>query len=378
MDTSKKIKMMICVLMMVKNESESIKLTIDSTKKYFDTIIVFDTGSTDDTVKIIKETCTKNKQTLHLKQGTFISFPESRNEALEFADQFPFKYILMMDAGDEFKTSKTKVEFHKMINSIPDTFDIGIIKQQWLEKIGASLNDHFDCRMVKNHNNIKYDITFPVHEQVCNADHLISYNFGDAFYLYQDRLRFGGSSEKRYYRDIEMLSKAIPNKRNLYFLAQSYMSVDDFKNGFKYNVLSYEVKNDGNFDEKFTLVRIAFCAMRIKLFDIAIKYLEMLFEMNEPPIDAYIYYFDIHIKLQRYNKLLPHIKPLFEMEKPGISSSIRLINHHFYDYLRFNLISVACLLNNKELQIGKAACERILPYQKPDDLHNYRVYHQIM
>lgn len=359
---------------MVKNESESIELSINSTKKYFDTILVFDTGSTDNTVDIIKQTCARNKQKLHLKQGTFKSFPESRNEALEFADQFPFKYILMMDAGDEFKTSKSKPEFDKFIRGIPDTFDIGIIKQQWLEKVGASLNDHFDCRMVKNHNNIRYDITFPVHEQVSNADNLVSFNFGDAFYLYQDRLKYGGSSEKRYYRDIEMLSKAVQNKRNLYFLAQSYMSIEDFKNGFKYNVLSYEVPNNGTFDEKFTLVRIAYCAMRIKLYDIAVKYLEILFKTDEPPIDAYIYYFDIHIKLQKYDKLLPHIKPLFNMEKPGIASSIRLVNHHFYDYSRFNLISVACLLNNKELEIGKKACERILPYQKPDDIHNYQVY----
>ena len=365
---------MISVLMMVKNEAESIKLSIDSTKKYFDTIIVFDTGSTDNTVDIIKETCLKNKQTLHLKQGTFKSFPESRNEALELADQFPFKYILMMDAGDEFKTDKTKQEFLKMIQTIPDTFDIGLVKQRWLEKVGASSSDHFDCRMVKNHHNIRYDLTYPVHEQVCNPDDLISFNFGDAFYLYQDRLKFGGSSEKRYHRDIEMLSKAVPNKRNLYFLAQSYMSIEDFKNGFKYNVLSYEVKHNGSYDDKFTLVRIAFCAMKIKLYDIAVKYLDISLKSDEPPIDSYVYYFDIHIKLQKYDKLLPYIKPLFEMEKPGVTSSIKLVNHYFYDYLRFNLISIACLLNNKELEIGKKACERILSYDKHDDIHNYKIY----
>ena len=94
--------------MMVKNEEKSIKLSIDSFKNYIDTVVVFDTGSTDNTVDIIKKTCAENKQTLHLKQGQFKTFPESRNEALEFADKFPFKYILMMDAGDEFKTSMTK------------------------------------------------------------------------------------------------------------------------------------------------------------------------------------------------------------------------------------------------------------------------------
>ena len=82
-----------CVLIMVKNEEESIKLTIDSTQKYFKHILVFDTGSTDKTVDIIKKTCEKNNQILHLKQGIFKSFPESRNEALEFANTFPYKNI---------------------------------------------------------------------------------------------------------------------------------------------------------------------------------------------------------------------------------------------------------------------------------------------
>ena len=130
--------MLIGVLMMVKNEQDSIKLTIDSTKNYFKNIIVFDTGSTDNTVQIIKDTCAKNKQVLHLKEGHFKSFPESRNEALEFANTFSFKYILMMDAGDEFQTKMSFKEFHKFIESIPSHVDIGIIKQKWLEKKDAS------------------------------------------------------------------------------------------------------------------------------------------------------------------------------------------------------------------------------------------------
>lgn len=367
---------MICVLMMVKNEEESIKLSIDSTKQYFENIIVFDTGSTDNTVEIIQKTCKKNNQTLHLKRGVFKSFPESRNEALAFADTFPYKYILMMDAGDEFQTKMSKKEFYKFIDSIPSHIDIGIVKQKWLEKKDSSLSDHYDCRFIKNHLNIKYDLTFPVHEQVCNADMLSNSNFGDAFWLYQDRIKYGGSSEKRYQRDIDMLSKAEPNKRNLYFLAQSYMSVNDFKNGFKYNVLSYQ-HPDKFFDETFTLVRIAFCAIQIKLFDVAVKYLEMLFKLEETPVDAYIYYFDIHIKLNKIEKVVPYIKTLYNLEKPSVTSSIRLTNHYFYDYLRYNLLSIACLMSNKELEIGKASCLKALPYNKPDDLHNMKIYDQL-
>ena len=45
--------MQIGALIMVKNEEKSIKTTIDSLKGYINTIIVYDTGSTDNTLSII-------------------------------------------------------------------------------------------------------------------------------------------------------------------------------------------------------------------------------------------------------------------------------------------------------------------------------------
>ena len=75
----------IAVLLMVKNEKISIKNTIDSFKRYIDVVIVLDTGSTDNTIDIIKKTCENNKQKLYLKKTVFKSFPESRNESIEFA-----------------------------------------------------------------------------------------------------------------------------------------------------------------------------------------------------------------------------------------------------------------------------------------------------
>jgi glycosyltransferase involved in cell wall biosynthesis len=390
---------MIGVLMMVKNESLSIKVSLESTKGYFSDIIIFDTGSEDNTIEIIEETCKKNQQNLYVKKGIFKSFPESRNEAIEFAesviqkekekekkDNNVLKYILMMDAGDEFRTDKNPGQFMEVFRVIKpgrkNDFDIGIIQQKWLEKKEggrATISDHYDCRLIKVDCHIRYDITYPVHEQVCNANTLFSCNFGDLFHLYQDREKYGGSSEKRYARDIEMLLQSNLDTRNLYFLAQSYMSMNDFKNGFKYNVLCYE-KNQKmekkTFDDTFTLVRIAFCAIQIKLIDVALKYLEISLMRKEEdvPIDIYIYYFDIYIKRRDCVKLIPMVEKLYKMKKPTVSSSIKLINHYFYDYLRYNLISVVCLMSQQKIEVGKKSLEKILHYGKAEDYHNYEIY----
>jgi glycosyltransferase involved in cell wall biosynthesis len=46
----------VCLVMIVKNESEVIRRCIESVKDYIDYWVICDTGSTDDTKKIIQET----------------------------------------------------------------------------------------------------------------------------------------------------------------------------------------------------------------------------------------------------------------------------------------------------------------------------------
>ena len=71
----------------------------------------------------MKETCAANNQELHLKVGVFKSFPESRNDAIEFAESVKVKFLILMDAGDEFKSEKSKNKFLKVISSIPQNIN---------------------------------------------------------------------------------------------------------------------------------------------------------------------------------------------------------------------------------------------------------------
>jgi len=365
------------VLLMVKNEKESIQITIDSFKNYFSTVIVLDTGSNDNTIEIIKNTCKTNNQQLFLKETTFKSFPESRNDALEFAETINhIDYLILMDAGDEFRTNRTKKDFIEIINNIPTNSKYGIVTQRWLNK--TDLDDHCDVRFVRNHKQLRYDIKYPVHEKFRNVSDNEIFNTNELFFLYQDRNKYGISTDKRYKKDIELLLKAEPNKRNLYFLAQSYMSIEDFYNGYIYNIKSYDVKEDGlsDFDEKFTLVRIGYCAMRCNMDkNIIFKYLNLAIDTSksDPPIDAFIYILKYCIDNQIPRYALPYLKKLSKLEKP--SSNNTLVNNNFYDYLRWHLISIVSLMCNEELLLGKYAClKAIKAANHENDLKNIKLF----
>ena len=362
--------------MMIKDEEKSIKLSIDSLKNLIDIVIVLDTGSTDNTINILKTTCKRNKQKLYLKETVFKSFPESRNEAIEFAESIKdVEFLIMMDAGDELKTKLSKNEFNKSIRSIPNIYNHGLVKHSWLVK--GVIDDHYDVRFIRNHQNSRYDLKYLVHEKFKNVKELI--NVSDIFYLYQNRDLYGISTQNRYVKDIENLLKSVPDKRNLYYLGQTYLSMEDYENAYKYNLLSYEKKEDedeeimGDHTIKTILIRIGYCAIRTdKSKDIIFKYLEeAITKYSDPPIEAFIFLMSYAIDKKITDNIIKYVKQLSELQKP---SDISMINHSFYDYKRWNIISIVCLLSNKEIELGREACKKAIYFGNRDDFNNMQIY----
>ena len=81
-------KVHIAVLMMVKNEHKRLHVSLESIKNVADSLVLYDTGSTDDTIEIAQKFCQKHNIPLRLKQGEFVDFSLSRNVSLDFADTF--------------------------------------------------------------------------------------------------------------------------------------------------------------------------------------------------------------------------------------------------------------------------------------------------
>ena len=84
--------------MIVKDEAASIRETVKSVKGIVDRYCILDTGSTDDTISIIKEEFNETPGTVY--EEPFIDFATTRNRVLELAGT-ECKYTLML-SGDEY------------------------------------------------------------------------------------------------------------------------------------------------------------------------------------------------------------------------------------------------------------------------------------
>jgi glycosyltransferase involved in cell wall biosynthesis len=89
----------ICLVMIVKNESEVIRRCIESVKDYINYWVICDTGSTDDTKKIIQETMDEFGIKGELHDSEWIDYGTNRTESLKLSFG-KGDYRLIIDADD--------------------------------------------------------------------------------------------------------------------------------------------------------------------------------------------------------------------------------------------------------------------------------------
>jgi len=359
--------MLLGVLIMLKNEEESIRPTLDSLKGYVNNIVIYDTGSTDQTIPIIEKNCKINNQTLYLKKvDQFHGFPQSRNESIEFAETLDIKYLLMMDAGDELKTNLSSIDFQTMIQNIPSKYRFGVVKQAWSEE--NNISDHTDIRFIKNKSNCRYNLDYPVHEKFITPNNEEPYYFNDIFTLYQNRDLHGKSTNNRYLSDIETLLKAKPLPRNLFFIGQTYANIKDYVKALEYNKKAFyilkkiNIHNYDNIPMDILVIRLLYCLIicNKRIFDV-IEIFEEAICYNKNNIYPYILFFDFCINSNNIIYTLPYLNFVSNMKMEGGN-----INYNFYNYERWRLISTICLLSKTELELGKQSCIKAISAMNKD------------
>jgi hypothetical protein len=92
-------------------------------------------------------------------------------------------------------------------------------------------------------------------------------------------------------------------------------------------------------------------------------------ETSNTIIDAYVYFLHYCIKTNLMDIALPLLEPLSKI-KYNTNDNTN-INHMFFKYERWHVISVICIMTRQQLDLGKKACQlAIAAANKAQDKNN--------
>ncbi|MBS0625625.1 MAG: glycosyltransferase [Verrucomicrobia bacterium] len=212
---------MICLNMIVKNESQVIERCLASVVKWIDSWVIVDTGSTDGTQEIIKKTLRNIPGQLY--ERPWVDFSTNRNEALALAKDRA-EYILFMDADDHLLFS----EQFKMPPLTADCYAI-------VQKSGLDQSEHLKIWLVKSSYPWKWRGI--LHERLECPDVTRGELLTGVVNFYCHDGNRGRNPENKE-RDIALLEKAHredpTDARTVFYLAQCYAAIRNDSKAVEY------------------------------------------------------------------------------------------------------------------------------------------------
>lgn len=378
----------IVVAMMVKNEEARIRqTTLQSIKDYSSTVIIYDTGSTDNTIEVIKEWCIENGLSFHCKLGEFVDFSTSRNILLDFCDEVlagKEKYLLLLDAHDELQNGDVLLDFVSTKEEETANFSGFYLTQRWLS--GSAIDSYFNVRMVKSGRNWRYKGV--VHEYISCLDSNSSEGSGiyklDGVYLYQDRTADDDKSAKRFARDKDLLYKEYlknPHEsRTLFYLAQTCGCLGQNEEAYKYYLLRIK---EGGFNEEIyhALYRLGDTSVALgHSWEESMTWYLKAFQHSqraEPLVRIATYYKDNN--LLEEGKSEWHTCYMFSSMACQLIYPINqflFVNKKAYTYDRWHLLGISAYYVGKYDEGRQACIKAIEAENKPVDRSNLRFYIQ--
>jgi len=238
------------VAMMIKNEKKRLLVTLKTLVGYADALIIYDTGSTDDTTKIVETFCKESRINLYMIQGEFVNFCESRNVLLAYANTIEVDFLLLLDCNDELRGGKM---LRQIISSFHGQVNTGfLVCQQWWSGMAEK---YFNIRLIKTRSGWEYRGV--VHEWLkdtssSNDDPKFTIiRLPDEIVIYQDRTQDDDKSGKRFHRDYDMLlaeyKKNPKDSRTVFYLSQTCSCINKIEEAYYYARRRLEL---GGFEEE--------------------------------------------------------------------------------------------------------------------------------
>jgi len=332
--------------MIVKDESSNILRCLESVINFIDCAVIVDTGSSDNTIEIIKNFFKKKNVPLDLYQDKWINFGYNRNSALKRAYN-KADYILLVDADMELVVNRP--EFFKNLNDL--SFEEALATQE------SDVLSYSNVRLVKGDRYFSYK--GPTHEYISADFPEPKILIIDKDILFFKDHQTGSNRKDKFQKDVEILTRALneypDNQRYCFYLAQSYRDLGQTDNAIKY----YEkvLQMNGFIQEKYCACLYLGRLYKEKDTKTSIYYFLKAVEFDQKRIESIVELTDLLNSLKQY-----HLSNMFyEMNKDYDKNIDNILFKEIELYknrLEFNY-SVSCYYTGKK-DIGKKMLKNIL------------------
>jgi len=293
---SKNPKYKVCLNMIVKNESKIIVRLIETVKDVIDYYIISDTGSTDNTISLIKRTMKKYKIPGEVPEVPWKNFSHNRQAALEYAYMNPeIKYVFFIDADEELKIGPNIKDFKTLKRTVFDSFD----KDCYHIKKKYTGNDYYVPHLINTtrlpwkwngvvHEYLDFQplgstMSAATHEYISDGLVYNHVNFGEGANSH------GMTTKQKYLRDVGLLTAEIeknPNDtRSMFYLAQSYYDAQEYEESYKH----YKLRADmGGWNQEvfYSLYRMGICTILCKKpYETVLSHMMMAYEFHPVRIE---------------------------------------------------------------------------------------------
>lgn len=316
--------MSICLSMIVKNEENNIEKLLSSVISFIDTFCICDTGSSDNTVLIIKKFFKKNNLEGKIIYKKFINFEFNRNYALNQCKGMS-DFILLLDANTIFYNySFQKKDLDK--NNYYQVYQ------------GTKDNYYLSIRIIPNNiPNIKYiGYTYEYIKVPSSLEQKIIPK--------QELFIYKNNKKNKYNRDIELLKLSIKeNKnipRNIFYLANCFYDKKEYRLAFEYYLKR---------------IKLFHCSEEIWFSYYRIGKIYLIYKKKEKAVDAFLQAITYNsnrieniyeiIQLYRLSNQPIIAMSFYKMAKSMITEN-SFMNYLFLDYsiYRFRLDYEYCIL----------------------------------
>lgn len=257
----------ICFATMCKNEEHCIRDTLENVYKHIDYWVVSDTGSTDNTCKIITEFFEEKNIPGELHHDEWVGFDKNKTKLFNYCYK-KADYILHLDADDLLEGD---FEFRDE--------DAGKLKYYCLCRRGNSSTTYKVIFMFNNHYKWKFcGVAHTTIKCLDNHNKLPDGYLTDRNFYFNSRDTGNRSSDKeKYYKDALILTEQFfntliddpddLNARSVFYTGQSYFDSGRLEDSAKWYLLYLKLKEENTWvEERFE------CYMRVALIYRILKY----------------------------------------------------------------------------------------------------------